>query len=159
MQCPGWTRLSQARGLPKFFPDIKFWDLLLRFFISEKNLGTWDVMNVARGKFIVILCAGAGCLCMFLPGLVAFIMLFLRWSPILLPYHIFGGKDVLMEMEAQLSLPYGCLLVLDWSIFTGCGMAIYTAATICGEGMLRITLICKALRYEPAHGLMINTLI
>ena len=110
-------------------------------------MGTYDVMNVAmRGNFIVTLCAGAGCLCISVPALTAFLVLFLRWSPLMLAYHVFGCKYKLMELEMQRSLPYWSLIAFDWSIFTGSAMVLLCGILIPGDAMLRIALILKAIR-------------
>ena len=83
---------------------------------------------------------------MIVPATMAVIVLVLRWSPIMLPNHVFGDKYQLMEMEMQRSAQYWSVVALDWIIFTGAGMAMYSAAVICTDALLRITLICKALR-------------
>ena len=83
---------------------------------------------------------------MNVPAVTAFIAFFLRWSPLMLPYHVFGGKYKLMKLEMEGSLPYLIVLALDWSIFTGAAMVLFSATVISGDAMLRIALICKALR-------------
>ena len=83
---------------------------------------------------------------MIAPATMAFIVLFLRWSPIMLPYHFFGDKYHLMEMEMQRSLQYWSLVAIDWVVFTAAAMAMYSGAAICADAMLRIPLICQALR-------------
>ena len=86
------------------------------------------------------------CVFMTVPVITALIVATLRWSPLMLPYHIFRGKYELMEMEAEGSVPYWSIVLLDWTIFTGAMMGMLSLAAICGDAMIRIALICKALR-------------
>ena len=116
------------------------------FWLSDKHLGALDVMNLAPSKFIMGLCAGFGWLCITVPLEVAFVVSFLRWSPIMLPYHVFGGQCQLRELEMKGSLLYWSVVGLDWSILTGAAMVLHCMAIILGDALLRIILICKALR-------------
>ena len=103
-------------------------------------------MHVGSSKFITTGCAAGGFLCMITPAVMALTVLFLRWSPVMLPYHVFGSKYELMQLEMEGSVAYWSLVSLDWVLFTGAAMTMNTAVVICVDGMLRITLICKALR-------------
>ena len=116
------------------------------FCISEEHLGSEDVMHVAGSKFITFGCAVGGYLFMIAPAVMALAALLLRWSPIMLPYHVFGNKYELMQVEMEGSWAYWSLLGLDWVFFTAAALTMNTALAICFDGMLRITLVCKALR-------------
>ena len=103
-------------------------------------------MHVASSKFITIGYAVGACLSMIAPVVMALFVLLLRWSPIMLPYHVFGNKYELMELETKGSVGYWSLVGLDYLFFSGAAMTMNTALAICLDGMLRITLVCKALR-------------
>ena len=70
----------------------------------------------------------------------------LRWSPLMLPYHVFGGQSQVKELERQGSLLYWSVVAFDWTVFTGAAMVLHCMAIILGDALLRIILICKALR-------------
>ena len=103
-------------------------------------------MHVVSSKFITIGCAAAGTLSFITPAVMALVVLLLRWSPLMLPYHVFGNKYELMQMEMEGSVAYWVLVGLDFIFFTGAAMTMDTAIAICVDAMLRITLVCKALR-------------
>ena len=74
------------------------------------------------------------------------VMLVLRWSPLGLPYYLFGGKQELMELEANLSSLYYGALVFEWAVITSNALILFCVGAICVEEFLRISLISWALR-------------
>ena len=115
--------------------------------LIEKHLGTRDVMYMTSGKLVVAVCIGFGGLCSGVPFTMALIVAILRWSPALLPYHVFGDKDRLMELEMNNTMAYWSVVLLDWAACTVAAFAEYCTASICAEALLRITLISRALRF------------
>lgn len=69
----------------------------------------------------------------------------LRASPLLLPYHVFG-KDGVKEMESEGSYSYFALLVLDWVLLTLGNVVFVTVIGVLIDAIVRCILICRALR-------------
>ena len=65
-------------------------------------------------------CIFMGCIGMGVPVTIALIIAFLRWSPLMLPYHVFGDTYQLMKMETEGSLKYCSVVLLDWTLLTEC---------------------------------------
>ena len=103
-------------------------------------------MQIASSVPVVLARIGIGVLCMIVPGIVALMVTFLRWSPLLLPYHIFGDKYQLLGLEMIGSFKYWSVVLLDWTILTGAALGLYSGCVMCFDAMIRIGLICKALR-------------
>ena len=106
-----------------------------------------DVIYVAKSKFAFLLCVGAGCMNLFGHGTVVFlVLLLLRRSPIMIPYHVFGGKHELIKLERDHSLAYWSVLGLECGIFTVTTLTLYCFSVICIEVFMRIFLISRAMR-------------
>ena len=114
--------------------------------LTEKHLGTSDLMYLTSSKLVVALTFGFGGICSGVPFTMAWIVTFLRWSPAMLPYHVFGHKEKLMELELNNSMAYWSVLLLDWAACTVGAMAACCAASIILEAFVRIILISRALR-------------
>ena len=110
-------------------------------------MGTSDLMYTNRNNLLVTLCFVVGGLCSGVPFVVALFVAILRWSPAMLPYHVFGDKEKLMKLEVNNSVAYWSVLLLDWAVFTESAMAACCAASIITEALLRIILISRALRF------------
>ena len=61
-------------------------------------------------------------------------------SPAMLPYHVLGDKQKLIALENL------CLLSFDWFLGSVVLLSFYILAAVCIDAVIRITLICKALR-------------
>ena len=61
-------------------------------------------------------------------------------SPLMLPYHIFGHGYKLLTLECC------SVLAFDWALMTIALYSIYAVLTVFIDAVIRITLICKALR-------------
>ena len=42
----------------------------------------------------------------------------IRWSPLIMPYHVFGGREKLVELESQGFVWYWSVFVLEWALVT-----------------------------------------
>ena len=67
-----------------------------------------------------------------MPFAVLFVVLHLRWAPVMLLYHVFGGKEVLMQLQSVGSMWFWIVFTLDWALMSadalqaGCAIAIFT---------------------------------
>ena len=120
--------------------------LLVSFLFSGKHLGKLNLIHIACSKTSVAVTAVAGCMFAMAPGVAALIAAFLRRTPIMLPYHIFGDRYRLIEMETEGSLDYLTVVLFEWVILSGAASAWYSLVAICGDATVVIVLICKALR-------------
>ena len=104
-----------------------------------------DVLNGMCGKILVAGMVGCGCLFLCCPLLTTVFVLILRWSPVLIPYHVFGGKENLMQLEAEGSLSYWATVTLDGAFLTEGLMVLLCAGAICVEVSLTIGLLSSAI--------------
>ena len=112
----------------------------------ERRLGGLDVLHITNSLVIVGVCLIYVAICLCLPITMVSITLLLRWSPLGIPYHVFGGKEALMLLETSHSIPYYSVLVLDTAVLTGGAFAMFCTCSIFFEGFLRIILITWAVR-------------
>ena len=83
---------------------------------------------------------------MVVPLEIAFGLVVIRWSPLMAPYHAFGGKENLMKLEREGSLWYWSVLLADWTICTAGVLVTNCYAAVLGDTFLKINLITRAMR-------------
>ena len=96
------------------------------------------------GKLLVAVMIFCGCLFLCCP-LVTALVTTLRWSPVLVPYHVFGGKENLIKLEAEGLILYWATVALDYAVITEASMAVHCAGAVCIEVSLTIGLLSSAM--------------
>ena len=106
----------------------------------EKYLSTTDLIYTSDGKLLRALCFCCGTGCPTAPLSAAILLGALGQTRFTLPYHVFGEEYELMT-PTSLSL-----LTIDWAIISVGLLSFYAVFFIGIDAVIRITLICKALR-------------
>ena len=114
--------------------------------VSAAHLGRSDVRHLMASRSVKTFCALGGILLPIVPFVVLFIVFHVRWSPVMMPYHIFGGKEALMQLESEGSVWYWSVFTLDWALMSAgvlpCGCAL---AILC-DALQHVNLVSKAMR-------------
>ena len=62
--------------------------------------GTRDVRYLTASRAVKAFCTVGGIYFMVMPFAVLFVVFHLRWSPVMMPYHVCGGKEALRQLES-----------------------------------------------------------
>ena len=89
-------------------------NVTILFWISEKHLGTTDVIHVLDGIHNVVAFRYFGCVFITVPRITALMVAALRWSPIMLPRHILGDKYELMNWCHGFIIVFDSSALLEW---------------------------------------------
>ena len=73
------------------------------------------------------------------------LIVFLRWSPVLLPYHVFGGKVEPTDLDMKGWMWFYGLLLFEWAVPTAAALETHCVFCIFMEAFLRIAIISQAL--------------
>ena len=129
-------RCFKPANMPEFFPQC----------FAEKHLSTTDLIYCENGKLLRLLCIWCGICCPTAPFTMAVLAAALAQTPFMLPYHVLGNTCKLFSLECVL------LSALDWAIFTVGILSFYIVFVVSIDAVIRITLICKVLRFaEKPH--------
>ena len=114
--------------------------------ISVKHCGSCDVLYLGH-KGIQAAAAIGGIYLMTLPVTVLFSLFIMRcWSPLMMPFHVFGGQERLVELESQGSMWYWSVFAIDGALITTAVMGANGAASIVCDAFCKIKLITRAMR-------------
>ena len=81
-----------------------------------------------------------------MPFAVLFVVFHLRWSPVMMPYHVFGGKEALRQLESEGSPCYWSVFALDWALMSAGALGACCVAAIFVDALQHVNLIVKAMR-------------
>ena len=98
------------------------------------------------GRAVKAFCAWGGISCSIVPFGVLFVMFHFRWSPIMMPYHVFGGKEVVMKLESQGSVWFWIVFSLDWALMSAGVLAACCVLAILCDAVQLVNLVTKAMR-------------
>ena len=110
------------------------------------NLGTSDVRYLMASRAVKTFCALGGIWFPMVPFVVLFVVFHVRWSPVMLPYHIFGGKEALMQLEREGSVWYWSIFTLDWALMSAGAVGCACAFAIFCDALQHVNLVSKAMR-------------
>ena len=114
--------------------------------IIVKHCGTSDVMYFGHNNGILVAGVIAGVYFMTMPLTLLGGVVVIRWSPLMMPYHVFGGSEKLVELESEGSVPYFSVFVLDWALMTAGVYGLCGAAAILSDTFFKIKLVLRAMR-------------
>ena len=118
----------------------------MMMFITVKHGGIRDIMYVGHDRSILAAGVIGGLYLMTVPFTVFCTVFVVRRSPIMMPYHVFGGNEKLVELESSGSLWYCSVLVLEWAVVTVVVLGIGGPAAIVCDAICKIKLITRTMR-------------
>ena len=107
-------------------------------------------MYVGDNKSILAAGGIGGLYLMTVPFTVFFSVFVGRLSPVLIPYHVFGGKEKLAELGREGSAWYWTLLVVEWALVTAAVLGLGGPAAIVCDAICKIKLITRTIRSPEA---------
>ena len=105
-------------------------------------------MYVGDNKSIVAAGAFGGLYLMTVPITVFFCIFVGRGSPVMIPYHVLGGNETLLESKG--SVLYWALLLVEWALVTAGVLGLGGPAAIVCDAVCKIKLITRTLRSSGA---------
>ena len=64
----------------------------------------------------------------------------------MVPYHVFGGKYAVMELEREGSMLFWSVFALDWALMTAGALAAACTVAIFSDTLQHVNFILKAMR-------------
>ena len=140
--------LTMNRKFAGMYSDLNDYknSLMKRLWVLALHLGTCDVRYLTPSPAFKAFCTLGGVWFACLPFVVLFILVPLRWSPIMVPYHVFGGNEALMKLEREGSMWYWSVFALDWAIMTAGALAAACILAIFYDTLQNVNLIMRAMR-------------
>ena len=112
---------------------------------TAKHCGTSNVLYTGQNG-ILATCAIGGLYFMTVPLSVLCCLVAIRWSPLMITFHVFGGREKLVELESQGSVWYWSVFFLDWALATAGIYGFSGNAAIFCDTFLKIVLLLRVLR-------------
>ena len=106
------------------------------------------MVHVATGKLEALTICAVGIFFIIQPIVAPLSLFFLRWSPAMLPYHIFGGsQDELRKAEEEGSTLYWSVLIIDSTILSAAASACTSVMAVVLDAFLLVWAVLLAMRF------------
>lgn len=113
--------------------------------ISVKHCGSCDILYLGH-KGILAAAALGGIYLVTTPVTVLFTLVVIRWSPVMMPFHIFGGHEKLVELESLGSTWFWGVFAIDAAVLTAGVIGVCGPAAIVCDAFCKMKLITRTMR-------------
>ena len=110
------------------------------------------MVHVITGKLEALAIGGVGIFFIVQPVAAPLSLFFLRWSPTMLPYHVFGGsEDKLISLEEEGWILYWIVLIIDTTILSAATTACVSLLSVVLDALLLVWVVLIAMRLSLIH--------